>query len=219
MIPTSPSSTPLLREAYYELSLEKHVPDADLLDDVVRRYPQFAGELTNFAIELAVDALHNEIGANAAESTVDLSHISPVVSRAMSRFQNRLHSERQKRGPAAPLAFSSEPASNPFASLTREEFRAFARRIGANTVFVSKLRDRQIEPETFSQGFQQLVADELTAPLEVVIAHLSATSGTSSVQQFFKAEGKPNLTQRQSFEDAVRSSGLSEEQQQRLLRF
>lgn len=218
MIHTSQASASLLREAFYELSLAKHVPDADLLDELVRRYPQFADELTNFAIELAVDALHDKIGANAAEPVVDISHVSPAVSRAMSRFQNRLHSVRLKTALTTPPALSTEPAPNPFAVLKREEFRAFAQRIGANTVFVAKLRDRQVELETIPQRFQQMIADELSAPLDVIIAHFAASSGTSSTQQFFKAEGKPNRIQRQSFEDAVRSSGLSDNQQQLLLR-
>lgn len=219
MIHTSQPSASLLREAFYELSLAKHAPDADLLDEMVCRYPQFAEELTSFAIELAVDALHDKIGASSAEPAAHLSHVSPAVSRAMSRFQNRLHSVRQKTAPTTPPALSTEPVSNPFAVLKREEFRAFARRIGANTVFVAKLRDRQIEPDTIPQQFQQMIADELSAPLDVVIAHFAASSGMSSSQQFFKAEGKPNLVQRQSFEDAVRSSGLSDDQQQSLLRF
>ena len=42
-----------LREAFYALSVAQDIPDAKLLDDVVRRYPEFGEELTEFAIALA----------------------------------------------------------------------------------------------------------------------------------------------------------------------
>jgi hypothetical protein len=46
-----------LRDAMYAMSLAKAVPDAELLDEFARRYPQHADALTEFAIELAVDSL------------------------------------------------------------------------------------------------------------------------------------------------------------------
>ena len=219
MTPTlTPSAAPL-REALYALSLGKHMPDADLLDDVVRRYPQFANELTDFAIDLALDAVRGEAAADAAEAAVDPTNVSPAVSRAMSRFHNRLHDVRRAAGTTpAERALPLEPVDNPFARLSRQEFRAFSGRIGANTVFVAKLRDRQIEPETMTDGFIRLVADELKAPLDVVVGHFAAVGGAAEAgRQFYKADGKPNHNQRESFADAVRSSGLTDEQQQQLL--
>ena len=80
-----------LREAFYALSVAQDIPDAKLLDDVVRRYPEFGEELTEFAIALAVDALRGERVTEAAEAALDPSVVSPAVSRAISHFQNRLH--------------------------------------------------------------------------------------------------------------------------------
>ena len=60
MSQTLNASPRALREALYVLSTEQDVPDAKLLDDVVRRYPQFGEELTEFAIAIAVDALRGE---------------------------------------------------------------------------------------------------------------------------------------------------------------
>ncbi|WP_172146558.1 hypothetical protein [Pseudomonas tumuqii] len=215
-----PSAAPL-RDALYELSLAKHELDADLLDDLVRRYPNYAEELTDFAIELALDALHSDAAVEAAEAAIDPTVVSPAVSRAMSRFQNRLYATGRS-GPTAvkqdrPLeAFKDVP--NPFSTLTRGEFRAFAGRIEASTVFVAKLRDRQIEPETLTDGFLRLVADELHAPLDVVVAHFSATRTAAPMgRQFYKADEKPNNDRFQTFAEAVHSSGLTEAQQQRLL--
>lgn len=218
MSPMITRSSPPLREALYTLSLAKRIPDAELLDEAIRKYPQFADELTGLAVELALDGLRSEGASDATDAVSEPGLISPTVSRAISRFHNRLHAVRRTDAPGAERARASEAAVNPFAMLGRVEFRAFAGRIGANTVFVAKLRDRQIEPETIPDGFIRLVADELSAPLEVVRAHLVAAGGASPARQFYKADDKPRHPQRQSFEEAVRGSGLDEEQQQRLLR-
>lgn len=218
MTPTLTASPPTLREALYALSIAKDVPDAALLDDVVRRFPQFGGELTNYAIAIAIDALHGDAVVEAAEAALDPNVLSPAVSRAMSRFQNRLHTVSEPtRLPAATDRSVSADAINPFASLSREDFRGFARRLDASSVFVAKLRDRQIEPDTLTPGFRKRVADDLHAPLDVVVAHFAAAQGGAAGPQFYKADGKPNNGGRQTFEEAVRSSGLSEAQQRALL--
>ena len=217
MTPTLIASPPELREALYALSIAKDVPYAALLDEVVRRFPQFGGELTNFAIAIAIDALHGDAVVEAAEAALDPNVLSPAVSRAMSRFQNRLHAVLEPTRSAATDRSASADAINPFASLSREEFRGFARRLDVSSVFVAKLRDRQIEPDTLTPGFRKRVADDLHAPLDVVVAHFAAAQGGAAGQQFYKADGKPNNGGRQTFEEAVRSSGLSEAQQRALL--
>jgi hypothetical protein len=208
----------MLREAFYVLSTAQDVPDAKLLDDVVSRYPQFGDELTEFAIALAIDALRSDRAVEAAEAALDPKLVSPSVSRAMSHFQNRRYAV--STGPATDQAEAIRPtvadAPNPFLGLPRDEFRAVAKRLNANAVFVGKLRDRQINPSTITPGFQRRVAEELRAPLEVVIAHFAAEQ-VPLRRQFFKAEGKPSTGGQQTFEEAIRSSGLTEDQQRSLL--
>ena len=205
-----------LREALYVLSAEQDVPDAKLLDDVVRRYPEFGEELTEFAIAIAVDALRGERVVEDVEGAIDPSAVSPAVSRAMSHFQNRLHAVTTGAAEATSARADIADAPNPFSGLPRNEFRAFAARMNANGVFVGKLRDRQIDPATMTPGFQRRVADELKAPLDVVVAHFAARPAAPT-GQFFKAEGKPSTGAQQSFEEAVRTSGLNEAQQKFLL--
>lgn len=213
----TPSAAPL-RDVLYEFSLAKRVPDAELLDDFVRRFPKYADSLTEFAIELAMDALRPEPEVDTAE--IDLSRVSPVVSRAMSRFHNRLHAVRQATKPTSNRDPSPEvtDAPNPFAELSRAAFRALAERIGANTVFVVKLRDRQIKPDTIPSSFLRCLADALNTPLDLVTAYLAAPSTITS-RQFYKADDKPDDSQQQSFVEAVKNSELSEDQQHQLLSF
>jgi hypothetical protein len=210
-----------LSDAMYTMSLAKRVPDVDLLEDFVRRYPQHADALTEFAIGLAVDALL--YGDEEFDLPADNETISPMVARAMSRFQNRLFEMREER-PSAPQPRASSAIVNPFASLGRDDFRALASKIYANTVFVSKLRDRQIDFKTIPARYVRHVAAQMSEDLEALTAHLAAVAEVRQAEpqqprQFYKAEGKPGSARRQTFEEAVRSSGLSAEQESRLLAF
>lgn len=208
------SSAPALRDALYELSMAKRIPDAEALDDVVRRFPEHAEELTAFAIDLALDALRGEAEADAAEEGIDPDVVSPAVSRALSRFQNRLHAVAA----SPPSSAASAAVLNPFADLSREEFRDLAQQIGGNVVFLNKVRDRQIDPSTMTDGFRRLVAEKARAPLSVVVAHCAARpSRVAAGRQFYKADEQPDASAQQSFADAVRSSALTPEQQERLL--
>ena len=96
----TPGTAPL-RDALYAMSFAQPVPDAALLDAIIRRFPQHAEILTDFAVELAMDALRGDDEAEAQEDAINLDHVSAVVSRAMSRFQNRLHAGRQVCGSAS----------------------------------------------------------------------------------------------------------------------
>jgi hypothetical protein len=216
MKPTQSADADLLRAACYEISMAKDVPDAALLDEVVRRYPQFGSELTEFAILVALDALRERAGAPSAAPEGGDS-VSPAVSRAMSRFHNRLHAESLKAAAPAKTSAMSE-AVNPFSGLSRKEFRDLAARLDTTTVFVSKLRDREIEPDTMTTRFREYAAAEMNVPVELLNAHLNAMRGsTVAATRFHKADGKPSHGERQTFEEAVRSSGMSEEQQRKLL--
>ena len=202
-----------LEDALYAFAITKPVPDAALLDEFIRLYPEHAAALTDFAIELAVDAARGE--GDTVFETISPA-VSPTVSRAMSRFQNHLFAVQKAEEATMRSQASSLPVTNPFASLDRDGFRDVANRLHANTVFVQKLRDRQIDPNTMTDGFKQQVAADLKAPLGIVIAHLAAHPQVQA-GQYYKADQKPDVGVQQTFEEAVRGSGLTEDQQRYLL--
>lgn len=204
---TTVEGVPSLRDAMYELSLSGSVPDPGLLDEFVRRYPEHATALTEFAIALALDP-EGQISNQPPESPSAATR--PGVSKAMSRFHNRLYAV--KKSTEAPVR---EP-DNPFASLPRTEFRALAQRLNANPVFLMKMRDRQILPSTIPLGFKKRVAEELHAPIDVVVAHFGAPSEVQP-RTYFKGDQKPEATGKQTFEEAVRNSELTSAQQEYLL--
>lgn len=200
-----------LQDALYALALAKPIPDAAVLDDLVRRYPHCAAQLTDMAVELALEALADR---DEKPALGDVSGTSPAVGRAMSRFHNRLYMVTKARQPSN---ISSAPESpNPFATLGRAELRGLGSRLGSNTVFAMKLRDRVIDPDTMTEGFRRHVAETMRAPLDVVIAHFAGRPELAA-HTHYKAEQKPETGKKQSFEEAVRSSGLTPEQQAFLL--
>ena len=200
-----------LDEVLYAFAAEERKLNADLLEEYVRAYPEYAQALTKLAVDLALEGPRS----SAEPATVaEMTTVTPAVSRAMSKFQNRLY-ELSK--PAPTTAAQKANVDNPFLSLDKNGFRAVAQQLHANTVFVGKLRDRQIEPSTMTPGFLQAVGTALKAPLDVVIAHLNAGQSMHMTPQFHKSEEKPHVVARQSFADAVRGSGLDEEQQRHLL--
>jgi hypothetical protein len=203
-----------LRDVLYGFSLEKAIPDAELLDEYARRYPHYAAALTDFAIEMIVDSATGEIEDPAESATLTMS---PTVARAMSRFQNRLFLARGARmAVGGPASSQAATVLNPFATLDRVNFRDLVSSLRANSVFVAKLRDREIDPGTMTDGFRQRVANEVKAPLNLVAAHFAASSEIRP-GQFYKSGGKPTATPKQSFQEAVKTSGLTEEQQRYLL--
>ena len=218
----NPAGTPPLREALYALSMAKRVPDAEVLDDVVRQYPQFAEELTDFAVELVIDLLRGT-AVEDVESDSEAEHLSPDVSRAISTFHNHVYA--LKEGAEEARGERNAPSTgggNPFARLNRADIRAVAKRMDASGAFVAKLRDGQILSGTMTDGFMGHVVavmdDVAGVPEELVYAHLAGEAQTAAAsRQFYKAASGPEVSKQQTFEEAVRSSGLSAVQQRRLL--
>ncbi|HZE55148.1 MAG TPA: hypothetical protein VE111_18000 [Bradyrhizobium sp.] len=207
-----------LRDAMYAMSLAKAVPDAELLDEFARLYPRYADALTEFAIELAIDSLMHR--SDEEDVPADADAISSVVSRVMSQFENQLYERRQARAATPPARAATASVENPFAALDRPGFRALVSQLDINNAFLSKLRDRTIEPISIPKAYCRHLAEEMDEDTEAMVAHLYAPQeSVAAGRQLYKAEGKPAATPRQSFEEAVKTSGLSEEQQHRLLSF
>lgn len=210
MTDTLDRSPVALREILYEFSIAKDVPDADLLDEFTRRYPEFADALTEFAIEIVQESA--DLG-QAGEPVADITTVSPAVSRAISKFQNALHARYSAEASTVQRSVAVE---NPFTGLSREAFRALAQDLHVNSVFLCKLRDRQISPKTMTEGFRRFVAEKMNLGVDVLTAFLAGGAPRLEMQ-FFKADGKPEAGPQQSLEDAVRNSDMNEEQQEFLL--
>jgi len=203
-----------LDEVLYQFSLAKSQPDAALIDEFARKYPEYSEAITDLAVSIVLDASRGR--EEDAEDQPEPS-VSQAVSLAMSRFQNRLFEVNREIGaPRLRQAVKQASDENPFSRLDRSAFRALTVRLHCNAVFLGMLRDRSIEPYTISNGFTHRLADEMNVPVEVLAAHF-ARQRTVAQGQHYKADTKPHIGAQVSFEEAVRSCGLSEDQQAYLL--
>ena len=197
-----------LEDALYSLATAGRAPTATDLDELIRDYPKYADDLVEIIVELATEAL---VGDKDDDVVVDET-TSPAVSRAMSRFNNRLH-EVKNRNETQKAAAGTK---NIFLSYNRADLETLAKALNANSLFVIKLRDRVIDPSTITIGFRQLLAEKCKATLDEVIAHLSGPR-IAQAASFYKANQKPQVAGQQTFEEAVRQSGLTQPQQNYLL--
>jgi hypothetical protein len=196
-----------LDDVLHEMALTGAKPDAKVLGDYLRRHPEYTEEITDFAAELAAVAIAEQGGDDLEPSTTGTS---PAISRALSRLQNRLYEVKQEQ------AAGAAPVPDLFASLDRGRFRSLAAELGVNAFFLAKIRDRTIVPETIPRGLRAKMADAMNTSEPVVAAYLARPAKIQE-QVHFLSERKPEASRRQSFVDAVKSSELTDEQQQHLL--
>ncbi|RUX23020.1 hypothetical protein EOA27_01775 [Mesorhizobium sp. M2A.F.Ca.ET.037.01.1.1] len=202
-----------LREAYLELAMGEGYPDPQILDELVRLYPQYAQELTSFAIDLAIEGLVADEDSFVAVSD---EAIDVEGATALSAFQNALFHARRDQAAAVANGIGADAVENPFSRLDRAGMRAVAEGLGSNSTFVLKLRDRVILADTLSHGFVRRVAELLEKPFDLVLRHFQAGQTVGLRGQSFKADDKPVLGGKQTFEESLTTSGLSSEQQKRL---
>ena len=205
-----------MQDILYAFSLEERQLNADLLDEYVCRFKKYAAPLTDFAIELAIDRLRDSC-VKPIEVIESSRKVSPAVSRAISRFHNRLYQLSQP-GPNDAERTMCPTVSlpiNPFATLDRASFRSLARAMSVNPVFLSKLRDRLIEPATIPDRLLCKLADLIHTSVDSLKMHFAASPLIG--RQSYKSDQKPEAAIRQSFSDAVRSSGLTEDERRNLL--
>lgn len=199
-----------LREAMLELSVGGGEPDPETLDALVRRLPQYARELTDFAIDLVVVGMADE---DDSFVVVEDEPLSAEAASALSVFQNALFNARNEAASAqAPTGGVGVPP-NPFARLDRGGVKALADGLQASKAFVVKLRDRIIIAETMTEGFMRRVAELLQEPFEQLALHFRAQEVVLPTRQNFKADDKPVAGGKQTFEEALQTAGLNEEQQ------
>lgn len=204
-----------LRDAMIELSMGGSHPDPETLDALVKRLPEHAEALTEFALDLLILGLASE---DEGFVVANDEALNAEASSALSVFQNALYRARHEGevASASSAAHLVEVVENPFEKLNRAGIRAAADALGSSVIFVMKLRDRVIIASTLTNGFIARVADVLGRPFDLVAGHLRAGEAVALRGQSFKAEGKPVLGAQQTFEEALLSSELTPEQQERL---
>ncbi|MHB8388659.1 MAG: hypothetical protein ACYDBH_03635 [Acidobacteriaceae bacterium] len=188
-------------------------PKPTILEAYCRRYPQYARELTDYALEWLID---ETLAGTEAASDVAVNSSSPLVSRAISRLYDRI-CERET-GKEAATGLSGQQAVNPFEGLPLTRVRTIRDELGINTPLFTKFRSRLIDPTTVPRAFLERFARLLDRTVEELRDYLSLPP-TVHIGADYKAEGKPTVTGcKESFEDGIRSSSLDEKQKRALLK-
>ena len=200
-----------LESVLFEFRAEAGVPRPGILEAYTRRYPQFARELTDYAVEWLIDeALATAEPAPEAAAPES----SPLVSKAISRLYNRIR-EREAANDAARSAASQ--LRNPFQGLAVARKREIRDELRINTPLLAKFENRLIDPDTAPRRFLDRFARLLESGVEDFICYLRLPPAMHAAPEF-KAQGKPAIAaHKESFEEAVRASSLEEKQKKALL--
>ena len=197
-----PADDASLQDALQELIESGEQPDAETLESLVARHPGHAAELTDFAVEWALQELLPEDAGEGEGAT--------AVPAAMERFRARL--AELDSGAIA----TGEMAGDPFAERTAAELQAVAATLGLDKTLVAKLRDRKIIADTVPAELRDGLAAELKVPAAAIVAHLDRPAVVHTGASF-KATGKPEAGPKETFADAVRRSFLRDDEKARWL--
>lgn len=189
-----------------------NAPNPDVLEAYCRKYPQYARELTDYAVQWLID---DALVATTPGEDVEQPASSSLVSRAISRFYDRVAIK------PASLKSAHEPpgmACSPFEGLPVARKREIRDRLGIDTPLLAKFQSRLIDPETAPRGFLERFAEILGCTVDEFVVYLRRPPAMHA-QADFKAEGKPSVEARkETFEHAVRVSSLDDRQKQALLK-
>ena len=198
-----------LDDALNTFVAENDRPTAENLKVWVELYPQYRRELVDFAIVWAEQLVlppASVMGPEAEKVQID---------RAMSHVLNVAYNQKQQRQ-------EHVGSEDPITSLTSERQRVdisvqeLARACGLDLALVSKLNNRQINPETIPLELFNRLGKILRKSPTAIRAYLEMPT-QNAMNISFLARGKPIGAVQQSFADAVRASSLSEKEKARWL--
>ena len=188
-------------------------PNPAILDAYCRKYPKYARELTDYAMQWLIETA---IDATTGNADVEKPASSILVSRAISRFHDRVSGKLISTEVAQE---SSHDVRSPFEELSVVRKREICNILGINIPLLAKFQNRLIDPDTTPRRFLDKFAEILGSTLIELVIYLRLPSGMHR-QADFKAEKKPSIEIRKEiFEEAVRNSSLSDQQKQALLKY
>jgi hypothetical protein len=205
-------------DVLYQFAMSYQHPDAEQLDEYVRRYPQHADALTILAVELSLEK-QLEASESADEAYEADSQAQAMLSRAMSHFQNLLYEIRTSDDAQAPESHPTRvtvAAVDLLAHRTPAQMQDLGKNLDVSPLFLKRVRDKEIRLDTIPARFVALLAQALEVALSEVRLYLSGPPEIAAHLKF-KSDVTPAAGHQMTFEQAVRSSALNAEQQERLL--
>ena len=194
---TTPNSTK--DEVLYAFSVESH-RSTSLLEEYINKYPQYRNELIDISIELSLSPKQVDMPVEG--------EVSDSVERSWVKFQSALE-------PSDPVSLSSHSVKHPLEALDNNSFRSLSKTLNLNRLFLTRLRDRTINASTIPRQLIEKIAKAIDTGFESIRDSLNEPP-TVSPSVSFKAHGKPSASKQMTFDDAIESSNLSDEQKSEL---
>ncbi len=199
---TTTSTMRGMRDVLMEFATEGE-PTPRRLETYAKEHPELRRELTELAVEMVLEPARTLPAADASTRK--------TVSSAWARFQAGIKSE-----PATTPVPNAARMANVFSGVSGAAFPRLAARLDLSPLFLIKIKDGLIEASAFPRKLSKIIADELGHEVSAVHASL-ARSASMPLGMMAKSDGKPAAGKKQTFEEAVATSGLTAEQQKRLL--
>lgn len=198
---TTTSTAPEAREILLMFAAEGE-PTPKRLEAYAKDHPELRRELTELAVEMVLEPSRPLPAADASTKR--------IVSSALDRFR----AKSELKSPAT-IAGAGAP-TDVFERFVGLAFPQLAARLELSPVFLIKLQDGLIEAVGFPRALIKSIAEEVGHGVEAIQALLDQPAAIPT-GTMAKADGKPEAGSKQSFEEAVATSGLTPEQQKRLL--
>ena len=180
---------------------EEENRDAATLEIYLKQYPEYREALVALSVELLVSPVDETV----QEANVVLEESTENV---WSKFQSLL-------SPSDPVSIRSSSVENPLAKLDQKSFISLAKSLGVSRAFLARLRDGTIVMATIPAKFIDSVSGALEIGADTLRSALQAPP-TISTQARFKSDNKPTAEAQITFDEAIESSGLSEDQKEQM---
>jgi len=167
------------------------------LAEYARRYPQYAVELTEFAVDAYVFGLEEFV--ESAPDPTSAPQLSPAAQQAMARIRQQYVDQ---------YALDGLVKQGKRVNLT---LRQLAQKVTLTTDVILKLEAQVIEVASIPRTLIRRLAEALQVAPEAVALYLGGSRATTTQPGFYYATEAPTQTQ-ESFLDAIQeSSQLSAE--------
>ncbi|MDN8617979.1 hypothetical protein [Variovorax ginsengisoli] len=202
---TSPTRKLSLEEVLDEFFFSADKPSPAMVLRACEAHPEYREDFLEFA------ALWSSYEASPDVAAADVQEVSEEsVSRLQSFVLNRLHELDQGSASSSKV----EAARKAVESLAGKSLRqaAAAAGLGASALLLTKVLTKSVV------NVPTKVLSDLAAHLNVALAGLQQCLGPSLAgAKSFRAKGIPNASTQETWEAAVRSLSVSDEEKQRLL--
>jgi len=175
----------------FEYATEHRNGNNPRIEDYVRRYPQYASELLEYALYFHTVGFDRQTLVGPAEPA-----LSPAAEKAMARI-------RALSAQAAPVVVESLVQLGLRANYAPPQLAAA---VGLNGALLQRLEAHAISAASIPGALIQRFADVLKTAPDAIRAYL----GASPAGGFYMADQQPDQ-QQQTFLDAVETSALSPE--------